>query len=226
MLKQCTALALVAVAAAGCTTIRETQPTQTARQQLVMSSAADYASAQITPNVPRGNAIFVDATDFLSDGEYRTGYAMASIQSRLIEQGYKLVGSADDADTIARISTGALSINQSDTLFGIPSIPIPIPLTGTVTTPELAAYKKKRRTGVAKFMVAFYNAKTGDMQDVVGPVYGFSHDNKSTLFGVSWRAQNLVPAEMQDELEGKADKKTFNTAPVTDDSAPARPAAP
>ncbi len=222
MFKQCTALALVAVAAAGCTTVRETQPSQTARQQLVMSSAADYASAQITPNVPRGNAIFVDTTDFLSDGEYRTGYAMSSIQSQLLDEGYKIVGSVDQADTIARISTGALSINQSDTLFGIPSIPIPIPLTGTVSTPELAAYKKARRTGVAKFLVSFYDAKTGNMQDVVGPVYGFSHDNKSTLFGVSWRAQNLVPEEMQDELQGKVDKKTFNTAPVTDDSAPVR----
>ena len=187
-----------------------------------MTSAADYASAQITPNVPRGNAIFVDSSQFLTDEEYHPGYAVASIQSRLLEQGYKLVGSADAADTVARISTGALSIDQRDTLFGIPSIPIPIPLTGTVQTPELAAYKKKRRTGVAKFLVSFYDAKTGDMQDVVGPVYGFSHDNKSSLFGVSWRAQNLVPAEMQDDLQGKADKTTFNTAPVTDDSAPAR----
>lgn len=224
MLKQCAVFSLVAVAVAGCTTVRETQPTQTAREQLIMSSAADYASAQIHPNVPRGNAIFVDPAHFTDDSEYRTGYAITRIQSQLLSEGYKLVGAADQADTVAEISTGALSIDQSDTLVGIPSIPIPIPLTGTVTTPELAAFKKARRTGVAKFNIAFYNAKTGDLQDVVGPVYGFSHDNKSTLFGYSWRHQNIVPPADRDDLQGKVKNPPLDTSAVSDSSAPAHTA--
>ncbi|MES1956287.1 DUF6655 family protein [Salinisphaera hydrothermalis] len=197
---------------AGCTTVRETQPTQTAREQLMLSTAADLASAQIKPNVPKGNSIYVDTSEFTDDSEYRTKYAVARIQSQLLADGYKLVGSADKADTIAEVSNGALSIDQSDTLFGIPSIPIPIPLTGTVKTPELAFYKKARRTGVAKFGVAFYNAKTGDMQDIVGPVYGFSHYDRSSILGISWKHQNLLPQEAQQRMNGKTPSHAASSA--------------
>lgn len=169
----------------------------------MLSTAADLASAQIKPNVPRGNAIYVDSSEFTDNDEYKTKYAIAQIQSQLLADGYKLVGAADKADTIAEVSNGALSIDQADTLFGLPAIPIPIPLTGTVTTPEIALYKKARRTGVAKFGVAFYNAKTGDMQDIVGPVYGFSHYDKSSIMGVSWKHQNLLSADAQARMNGK-----------------------
>lgn len=193
----------VGLTLAGCTTVRETQPTQTAREQLMLSTAADLASAQIKPNVPQGNAIYVDTSQFSDDSEYKTKYAIARIQSQLLADGYKLVGSADKADTIAEVSNGALSIDRADTLLGIPSIPIPIPLTGTVNTPEIALYKKARRTGVAKFGVAFYNARTGDMQDIVGPVYGFSHYDRSSILGISWKHQNLLSQETQDRMNGK-----------------------
>ncbi|AWN16693.1 putative protein-transmembrane prediction [Salinisphaera sp. LB1] len=192
---------------AGCTTVRETQPTQTAREQLMLSTAADRASAQIKPNVPRGNAIYVDSSEFTDDAEYKTKYAIAQIQSQLLADGYKLVGSADKADTIALVSNGALSIDQANTMLGIPSIPIPIPLTGTVSTPEIAFYKKARRTGVAKFGIAFYNAKTGDMQDVVGPVYGFSHYDKSSIMGISWKHQNLLTPTQQARMNSEKPKK-------------------
>ncbi|MGN8160134.1 DUF6655 family protein [Salinisphaera sp. RV14] len=195
------------LAVAGCTTVRETQPTQTAREQLMLSTAADHASAQIKPNVPRGNAIYVDSSEFTDNAEYKTKYAIAQIQSQLLADGYKLVGSADKADTIALVSNGALSIDQANTMLGIPSIPIPIPLTGTVSTPELAFYKKARRTGVAKFGIAFYNAKTGDMQDVVGPVYGFSHYDKSSILGISWKHQNLLTPTQQARMNSETPKK-------------------
>lgn len=198
----------IGLTATGCTTIRETQPTQTAREQLMMSRAADLASAKIQPNVPKGNAIYVDATNFTDDAEYRTHYAIARIRARLLSEGYRLVGSADKADTIAEISTGALSIDQGDTLFGLPSITLPIPLSGPVNTPEIALYKKDRRTGVAKFDVSFFNAKSGDLQDVAGPVYGFSHFDRSSILGVGWKNSNLLPPAARAEMQGKTPKKT------------------
>lgn len=204
-----TGAALVAcLTAAGCTTIRETQPTQTAREQLMMSRAADLASAKIDPNVPKGNAIYVDTSNFQNSDEYHTHYAVAQIRARLLSEGYRLVGAADKADTIAEISTGALSIDQADTLFGVPSITVPIPLSGPVNTPEIALYKKARRTGVAKFDVSFFNAKTGDLQDVVGPVYGFSHYDRSSIMGFGWKNSNLLPPDAQAEMQGKTPNKS------------------
>lgn len=201
--KGAVALATVCLTLTACTTIRETQPSQTAREQLLLSTAADQASAKIAPNVPQGNAIYVDTSHFIDNGEYRTQYAVGRIRSQLLSEGYKLVGSADQADTVVEVSSGALSIDQADTLLGLPSIPIPIPLTGTVQTPELALYKKAARTGVAKFNLAFYNAKTGGMQDIVGPIYGFSHFDRSKILGIGWRNSNLLPPEAEAEMKGK-----------------------
>lgn len=198
-----TTLVFACLTVAGCTTVRRTQPTQTAREQLMLSTAADLASAQIKPNLPRGNAIYVDTSEFGDSSEYKTKYAIAQIRSQLLADGYKLVGSADEADTIAQVSNGALSIDQADILFGMPSIPLPIPLTGTVQTPQIALYQKARRTGVAKFGVAFYSAKTGEMQDIVGPVYGFSHDDRSSIMGISWQNQNLLTLDEQARMHGK-----------------------
>lgn len=197
------ALIFSCLSVAACTTVRQTQPSQTAREQLMLSTAADLASAQIKPNLPRGNAIYVDTSEFSDNSEYKTKYAIAQIRSQLLADGYKLVGSADKADTIAQVSNGALSIDQADIFFGMPSIPLPIPLTGTVQTPQVAVYHKARRTGVAKFGVAFYSAKTGDMQDIVGPVYGFSHDDRSSILGISWLHQNLLTQNEQARMHGK-----------------------
>lgn len=219
MLRKCAALITVAVAVTGCTTVRETQPTQTAREQLMMSTAADQASLQIKPNLPRSNAIFVDSSKFADNAEYRTAYAVARIQARLLTLGYKIVGSADQADTIAQISSGALSIDQQDQLVGIPSVTVPIPLSGPVSTPEIAFYKKATRTGVAKFNVAFYNAKTGDLQDVDGPIYGFSHYDKSSLLGFGWKNSNLLPAAAQAERDGKTPPPSTTTSSASADTA-------
>jgi hypothetical protein len=198
-------LLLICLSIVGCTTVRQTEPDQTAREQLRLSRAADLASAKIHPNLPKGNAIYIDTSYFPDNDDYRTHYAIARIRAQLLEDGYRLVDSADDADTIAEISSGALSIDHEDTLFGLPSTPIPIPLTGTVHTPEIALYKKRRYTGIAKFNIAFYNAKSGSLQGVKGPIYGFSHDDNAAILGIGWKHQNLLPPAVADEMKGKTD---------------------
>lgn len=196
------AVAATTLTAAGCTTIRETKPSQTAREQLMLSKAADLASAKIKPNLPAGDAIYVDTSYFSAGSEYRGKYAVARIRSQLLSDGYRLVGSAGKADTIAEISAGALSIDESNTLFGIPSITVPIPLSGPVSTPQIGFFKRGVRTGVAKFDVSFYDAKTGTLEDSVGPVYGFSHYNRSSLLGIGWKNSNLLPPKARAEMRG------------------------
>src|SRR5690625_3189524 len=172
---------LVALSQVGCVTIRETQPEQTAREQLMLSRAADRASAQINPQVPKGNAIYVDTRYFPNNDEYRTDYALARIRSQLLAKGYRLVDSPGKADTIAEVSAGALSIDQADIMFGLPGIPIPIPFAENIKTPEIAFYKKEKRSGVAKFSVSFYSTQGGYSQGIIGPVYGFSQFDRSSI---------------------------------------------
>ncbi|GAB3684930.1 DUF6655 family protein [Salinisphaera aquimarina] len=177
----------------GCTTLRETEPGQTAREQLLLSTAADQASAQIAPNLPAGNRIYIDTSNFGSSGEYQNLYAISTIKAALLKQGFALANGPDDADTILDVSSGALSIDKTEHLFGIPSADIPIPLAGPLSTPELAIWKSKERTGVAKFLLTFYDAKTGTLQDASDPIYGFSHYDKSSILFYGRTRSNLQP---------------------------------
>lgn len=196
-------ITLAALSQVGCVTIRETQPEQTAREQLMLSRAADQASAKINPQVPKGNAIYVDTRYFPNNDEYRTDYAIARIRSLLLARGYRLVDAPGKADTIAEISAGALSIDRAEIMFGLPGIPIPIPFAENVKTPEIAFYKKEKRSGVAKFNVSFYSAQGGYSQGIVGPVYGFSQFDRSSILGLSWQHQNVLPPAAVDERHGK-----------------------
>lgn len=192
---------LILIALGGCTTLRQTEPPQTARQQLLLSTAADQASAKIKPDLPAGSSIFVDTSNFGYSSEYRSQYAIGAIKAALLKQGYSLAASADDADTILMVSSGALSINRTEQLFGIPSTAIPIPLAGPLETPELALWKSKERTGIAKFLLAFYDADTGMLQHGGEPLYGFSHYDQSSILFYGTTESNLLPERLQKRKE-------------------------
>lgn len=186
--------AFVAVLLAGCSTVRTTQPPRTATEELLLSTAVDHAVRKIQPAMPAGSKIYIDSSDF--EGDYGTKYAVSSITSQLLSEQYQIVDKKSDADYIAQLRSGALSINQSSQLwFGIPSITLPIPLAGPVKTPELPFFKTAKQKGIAKFAITFYNAKTGALQDTVGPLYGFSHRDKWTVLLIGWTSSDLLPSD-------------------------------
>lgn len=184
---------------AGCASTRETQPPRTANEELLMSKAVDEATAQIDPTVAAGSNVFVDEADFKTESDRH--YAISAINDRLLERGYQLVPSRSEADTIVAIRSGALSINKQDQLwFGIPSITVPVPLAGPLETPGLDLFRTTDRTGVAKFGLSFYDAQTGELQDTVGPVFGFSHLDRRKILMVGWTHSDLLPEEQSDEV--------------------------
>lgn len=180
----------------GCASVRETQPPTTANEQLLISRAADEAAAQIDPTVATASRIFIDTRHFKSEND--THYAVSAITTRLLEAGYEIVPSRSEAESIATLRTGALSINKKEQLwFGIPSVTVPIPLAGPFETPGLDLFKTVERTGVAKFGVTFRDARTGALQDSIGPIYGFSHHNRRKILMMGWSSSDLIPAEAE-----------------------------
>jgi len=184
-------LALLIVLLSGCTTARETDPQRTATEQLLISTAADRAAAAMRLDVGPDRKCFLDATNFEGiDGKY----AVAAIRSSLLKQGTRFVPDQKLADTIIEIRSGALSINKSNTLVGIPAIPLPIPLTEGFATPEIAIYKSEEQEGIAKFAATAYDAKDGQFLDESNPPLGRSHIKRKVLLSVSW-IDNDVHAE-------------------------------
>jgi hypothetical protein len=179
------------LAVRGCTTVRETDATPTASQQLLVSTAAERAVDRLDLRVPGGTKVFLDTADFEgTDGKYVVG----AVKDRLLRQGCLLVADKGQADTIVEIRAGALSTNEDETLIGIPPIGLPVPMAGAVSLPEVALYKSERRQGLAKIAATTYDAKTGGLVQSTGPQYGMSHkDNWVVLLFFDWTRHDLVP---------------------------------
>jgi len=179
---------LVAAGLVGCTSIKVSETPRTAVEQLLLSHASDKAMEDVDLTWLNGKKIFVDDKYF--DG-YDKAYAISLIRQRLLQNGALLMSSNTGADVIVEIRSGALSMNTTTTLFGIPSIPIPIPLTTTLQIPEIAFYKSDKFDGMARFALYAYDRTSGQPVGVLGAVWGRSHYHLFKLFFLGWTKTDL-----------------------------------
>src|SRR5271155_4705962 len=137
----------------GCAINNTTNPVRSATEQLLLSTAADHALQSANLKVFENRTVFLDTNYFDS---YDSKYALGTIRDALSRAGAILEDSATNSDIIVEVRSGALSIDNSSFLIGIPSIGAPIPLTGAIQTPELAFYKSQKQHSVAKIaLLAF-----------------------------------------------------------------------
>jgi hypothetical protein len=192
-------LCLALIAATGCTTVKQTTTARTATEQLLISTAADRAlqSTQNGMEVFAGRKVYVDSSYFDS---YDSKYALGTIRDALSRAGARLEESTSNADIIVEVRSGALAINDSDTMFGVPSLGIPVPLAGTVQTPEIAFYKSEQQRSLAKIEFLALDRGSRDHLYSSGPLDGKSFDKKSRLLFVSWHRTD-VPEKHSDPKE-------------------------
>lgn len=172
--------------------MRETSPQRTATEQLLVSTAAEHAAAQIDLPV-KGLRVYVDASNVEgADAKY----AVAAVREQLLRNGAKIADERHRAEVIVDFRAGALSVDEEQFLVGIPSYNIPIPLSGPVTSPEFALFKREEKRGIAKFYAAAYRSDTGDLVAISDPRYGFSYKREWRLFFlIGWGRDNLLPDE-------------------------------
>ncbi|GGB44068.1 hypothetical protein GCM10011505_26750 [Tistrella bauzanensis] len=185
--------AIVAAALlAACTSARESAPARTATEQLLLSSAVDRAAQALMLDLPPDAAVYVDASLFEGlDGKYAVG----SVREQLLRRGARLMPDRDRADIVVEIRSGALSIDDEKALLGIPAFDVPVPLSDTISTPELALVKRDERRGTVKLAAIAYDAHDGRMVDATGPRYGFSHITDWTVLVFSWSNSDVLPED-------------------------------
>jgi len=119
--------AMVAVAAllagGGCTQTILTAPQRSATEQLLLSTAAERAVASINFSLFSGKKVFLDVSNFDS---YDSKYAIGSIRDALSRSGALLVRNETNSDIIVEARSGALSIDASGLLIGMPSAAMPV----------------------------------------------------------------------------------------------------
>lgn len=94
----------LALLAAGCTTMRQTEPQRTATEEMLISTAADRAAEQIDAKALSGRKVFVDASNYKGlDPEY----TVAAVHEALLKGGALLIGDRKAADAVVEMRNGA-----------------------------------------------------------------------------------------------------------------------
>jgi hypothetical protein len=211
MLRTTIAMLALLILVAGCTTSRETSPLRTATEQLLISSAADRAARDLALRLPDSIKVFVDTTYF--EG-LDSRYAIGALREELLKQGARLVGDRPQADVVVELRAGALSIDENKILLGIPETGVPIPLSGDLSLPEVALFKKDTRRGVAKFAAVAYDAKDGRFIAASEPQFGYSHETDwVVLLFFGWTTTDVTPAGEEDTAEVEFVPRSWRRAP-------------
>jgi hypothetical protein len=189
------AMAAMAASVAACTTDRVVEPAETADEQLLVSSAVDRAVDNLVLPIVPGTKVFVDDKYFDADANIvLPKYTVGAIRDLLGRSGGELVDDRKSADVVAELRNGAQGIDHDSFFIGLPAIPIPIPLSGTVTTPEIPLFKRDRHRGISKIAVTFYSAQLGTPVASSHPVFGNSHSTGWTaVLFISWSDQDIAP---------------------------------
>lgn len=179
---------------AACATASETHPSRTATEQLLVSRAVERAAAQFSMALPTDARVYLDASALRGEG---AEYAASAIREALLSQGNPLSATRGDADVVVEVRLGALSIDKTQRVVGIPRLTLPVSSNlSTATVPELSAYSRRDRTGVAEFSAFAYEAETGRPIALGARFSGTAKIRSHTMFMVfSWGDLEVRPAD-------------------------------
>jgi hypothetical protein len=153
----------------GCLQTRTTEPQRTAVEQLLLSTAADRGLQRVHWGMFTEKKVFVDTNYFES---YDRAYVLGTLRDLLSMNGALLATNANDAEIIVEPRSGAFSTDSSSSLVGMPSLPIPIPWSGTFRTPELYLSKTEKIFSTAKIALLAYEQKSRKHFYSSGPLVG------------------------------------------------------
>ncbi|MGO8677773.1 MAG: DUF6655 family protein [Limisphaerales bacterium] len=183
-------LLLLAVMAgvSGCLTAKDSTPVRTATEELLLSTAMDSALENARFPWLDGKRVFVEEKYF--DG-YDKGYALGLLRQRISASGALLVKTDDKADVVVEVRSGALSMDTSQMLVGLPAMTLPVPLTGMVPTPQLGIYVKDSFDSVAKFALFAYEQPSGRYLQSAGPMEAKAYLHRYRFLFVTWRRSDV-----------------------------------
>jgi hypothetical protein len=179
----------VALFVSGCADATMTNPPRSATEQLLLSTAADRAITNADYSLFQGKQVFLDATYFDS---YDSKYVIGAIRDALSQAGARLMTGPTNADIIVECRSGALSIDASDSLVGIPATAVPIPLAGSLVIPEIALYKSSRQHSYAKFALLAYENTSRQHLYSSGSLLGKSYNKYYKFLGfIQWTTSDI-----------------------------------
>jgi len=189
---------------AGCHTIKVTEPKRSITEQFLLSSAAEHAIQQADLSALHGRKVYFEERYFKS---YDKRYVLGAIREHLARNGALLVSTKEDAETIVEARSAGLGIETRESLVGIPALALPVPLAGTLQTPELSLYKSVKAESAARFALLSYDRASGSFVHSTGGISGAAHFHHYKLLGFfDWRDTD-VP-ELDPKIRARMRKAT------------------
>ena len=177
-----------------------TNPARSATEQLLLSTAADRALQSANLTAFAHQKVFLDTTYFDS---YDSKYVIGTIRDALSRAGALLEDSLTNSDIVVEARSGALSIDSSDTLFGIPNMGVPVPLAGALQIPEVAFYKSDKQRSTAKIALLAFAKESGAHIYSSGSLDGKSSDKHYKILFVSWIRTDVPEKQKSEKKAGQ-----------------------
>lgn len=194
-----TSALLLACGMGGCSTLRTTDPAQTATEQFLLSEATRRSIQQLTATPLRDRLVFVDPSYALR-GEYAAPellFMVAELRAMLLQAGARLTDQRAEADAVVEVRYGGIGIDRLETLFGIPSVGVPAGNSTAanvpILTPELAIVKRLRQKGFASVAYVAYWRTSGEIVTSSGPFVGRSEREDFWILGFGPRTVGDIP---------------------------------
>jgi hypothetical protein len=203
------AIFTLGLAVTGCSTYDETNPSRSASEQLLISTAMDRALTNEDLSIFSGRKIYLDATYFAS---YDQQYALGEIRDALNSAGALLVDNVTNSDLVVEPRSGALSVDASSSLVGIPAMGLPVPLSGALSTPEIAFYKSVKQNSIGKIALLAYDTKSRRHYYSSGPLLGKSYNYYRKILFISWISTD-IPEKQKNEKKREKYSTEFSTPP-------------
>jgi hypothetical protein len=188
----------------GCTQTGLTKPLRSATEQLLISQAADEALAKADLSMLHGKKVFVDKTYF--DG-YDKDYVIGAVRDLVSRAGGLLMAKLEESEIVLEPRSGALSIDASSSVLGIPSSATPVPFAGAVQLPELALYKSEKEYSIAKIALLAYERESKKHVFSSGPLVGRANIKYFKFLGYIGYTKTTLPEKRSKKDSEKQLKK-------------------
>lgn len=176
----------------GCVNQKITEPKRTAAEELLISTAADRAVESADVTLLQGRKTYLDTTYFDSlDKEY----AIGTLRDWLFSHGVLVVNDLKEADVVVEARSGGLSIDSSEALTGVPSVPVPIPFVGVSKTPEVSLMKSQAQRAIAKFVLLAYEKEGRRHIYSTKPLVGKAYNTYYQFLGILKYQSTDIPEE-------------------------------
>jgi hypothetical protein len=156
-------LAVLLWLAGGCGTVRTTDTTRTATEQLLLTNAWDTALQKVDFRPLTGVPVYLDTTNL--NATVDQGWIVSSIRQAMLQQGVLLRAKPEQAQWIVEPRVGAYGTNDYSLLIGVPQTTVPGTLAGLPqgTIPEIPLAKRSEQQAIAKLALFAYDRASGQI---------------------------------------------------------------